>query len=40
MIIGLDIEFLILWTLISFIAGGVSGICFLLKVKDTDKTKK
>jgi hypothetical protein len=37
MIIGLDIEFLILWTLISFIAGGIAGICFLLKVKDKAK---
>ena len=37
MIIGLDIEFLILWTLISFIAGGIAGINLLLKFKDKDE---
>lgn len=37
MIIGLDIGFLLAWTLISFAAGGFTGIYFMFKMKDKNK---
>jgi hypothetical protein len=37
MIIGLDIGFLLAWTLISFSAGGFTGIYIICKMKNKNK---